>query len=103
MADESDPPRTPLHDIVPNCDVILEVDKGATTQKFGVSSQVLRLLSEPFAALFGPHFLEGNKLLRLSPGAPVTVKPPEDDPEGMGVLLNLLYLRKTKLNPRHCH
>jgi hypothetical protein len=103
MADESDPPRIPLHDIVPNGDVILEVDEGATTQKFGVSSQVLRLLSEPFAALFGPHFLEGNKLLRLSPGEPVTVKPPEDDPEGMGVLLNLLYLRKTKLNPRHCH
>ncbi|KXT02427.1 hypothetical protein AC578_7863 [Pseudocercospora eumusae] len=73
--------------IVPDGDTILII--GAAKHKFRVSSKRLSKASSVFAALFGPHFREGQKPRTASD--PVEIDLPDDDWRSMRRIFNMLH------------
>ncbi|KAL9091273.1 MAG: hypothetical protein Q9165_004907 [Trypethelium subeluteriae] len=71
-------------------DVVFVVGKGHDQTNLRVSSWLLKSASKVFAAMFGPHFAEGQK---LSGSNLITVPLPDDDPFAMSILCSELHLR----------
>ena len=63
--------------------------------EFLASSKSLTLASEVFAALLGPYFREGQSLAEALPGSPTRIPLPDDKPDGMRILLEVLHHRPT--------
>jgi len=76
----------PTTDIAPDGDVTLII--GPEKASFKVFSQVLKISSKVFPAMFNPQFREGQSLLQHSS---TTIPLPEDDPEAMETLLRVLH------------
>ncbi|GIZ37364.1 hypothetical protein CKM354_000081400 [Cercospora kikuchii] len=76
-------------------DVILIL--GATKQRIRVCSLTLSRASAVFAALFGPHFREGQQ--SRSSRAPVDVALPDDDPDDVAFVCRVLHFRSRYLPP----
>jgi hypothetical protein len=90
----SDEPEQ-VGDIAPHGDVILIV--GAEEVRLRVHSRCLQSASKMFAALFGPYWSEGQKLLKESP---MTLPLPQDDANAMRTICYILHHRND-LVPRH--
>ena len=82
--------------IDPKGDVVLKLGNKSSTpaepqgSEIRVSSTALSYVSPVFAALFGPNFFEGQA---LSCEAPTAVSMPDDDCDGMVLLMKLLHHR----------
>ena len=76
--------------IDPEGDVVLLVGDTMAKARLLVSSKVLRLASSVFAAMLGPHFLEGDSLVS---GRGCEIELPEDDPDAMTLICNCIHFR----------
>jgi hypothetical protein len=72
-----------------DCDFVLDVGN-PVARRLKVSSKVLTAASRYFEALLGPHFREGQTLIQ---SGTVIVPTPEDDPQAMSDMCNLLHGR----------
>jgi hypothetical protein len=81
--------------IDPDGDAVLEIGSTDVKGHLRVSSKVLALASPVFAAMFGPQFLEGSILAQSK--APITVPLPEDNPDAVTLLVNILHLRTNEV------
>ncbi|KAF2135727.1 uncharacterized protein K452DRAFT_238843 [Aplosporella prunicola CBS 121167] len=68
--------------------VLTDADGGK--HEVQVHSIVLKLASKVFAAMFGPHFSEGQD---LNSNSPKRVEMPDDEPEAMKLLCDALHHR----------
>ena len=68
-----------LDDIAPNGDIVFLV--GPDKKRIRAYSNVMINTSAVFAAMLGPNFSEGQKLIMASEGQPAEVKLPDDDYE----------------------
>lgn len=82
-----------LEQIATHGDVVLEVGRDVedAPAQMLVSSAVLSMASRSFAALLGPRFQEGRQ--DRSTGSPALVALPDDQPQAMSDMCNLLHLR----------
>ncbi|CAK1360675.1 unnamed protein product [Cercospora beticola] len=74
--------------IEPDGDIVLVV--GEHNEQFQVSSRVLSKASPVFKAMLGPNFREGQQ--KRSSSQPATVELPEDDSDGMRLILQFIHL-----------
>lgn len=72
-------------ELAPIHDVVLVLSNGVHVQ---IHTMVLRLASPVFAAMFGPHFAEGQ---RLDETNPPLVPLPDDDPAAVTLLCRILH------------
>ena len=77
-------------ELAPEGDVILVVSKDAGQRKLRVHSSILKSASPVFAAMFGPHFAEGQF---LDSSNPKTVDLPDDEPEAMTLICSVIHHR----------
>ncbi|KAL8742925.1 MAG: hypothetical protein Q9190_004671, partial [Brigantiaea leucoxantha] len=75
----------------PDGDLILSFGADKDSKDLQVSSKVLSLASPVFAAMFTPHFKEGNALLE---GRLPRILLPDDDPDAMRWISYCLHHRK---------
>ncbi|KXT18366.1 hypothetical protein AC579_965 [Pseudocercospora musae] len=78
-------------DIAPDGDVIFEVGD-ETRRRLRVSSKILSTVSPVFKTWLGPYFREGQ--LSRDASNPVTIELPEDQPQAMSDMCNLLHFRR---------
>jgi hypothetical protein len=78
----------PAIDIAPDGDVILIV--GAERWRLRVYSLFLKNALNVFKAMLGPHFAEGQSLGGTDPAE---ISLPEDDPEALSIVLNVVHGR----------
>ncbi|KXT13389.1 hypothetical protein AC579_9082 [Pseudocercospora musae] len=76
-----------LESIAPDGDTVLVI--GAAKHKYLVSSKRLSEASSVFAALFSPHFREGQR--HRSASEPVEIDLPDDDWRSMRRIFNMLH------------
>lgn len=74
--------------IAPDGDVIFVV--GDEQRPLKVHSVFLRTVSSVFNAMLGPHYREGAN---LSSDCPKVIPLPEDDPEAMEIIFNIIHFR----------
>lgn len=75
-------------DIAPGGDVIFLISP--EKKRLRVYSLIIKHTSKVFAILFGPQFNEGQNLLNAN-AQTVEVLLPEDDPEAMAVICNVIH------------
>nr|XP_036586651.1 BTB/POZ domain-containing protein [Colletotrichum truncatum]KAF6797208.1 BTB/POZ domain-containing protein [Colletotrichum truncatum] len=83
--------------VVPDGDVILVVGLGEETTELRVDSLILKRASRVFAAMLGPRFKEGQKLLDRGSSEPVKINLPDEDPEIMELILNILHHQNSRV------
>ena len=86
-----------VHDADPTGDVMLLV--GPDKKSIRTSSKVLSLASRVFDKMLGPHFVEGQSLLRegsleKSAASPTEVTLPDEDPEAMVLFCDTIHFRR---------
>ncbi|XXG99310.1 hypothetical protein Hte_005647 [Hypoxylon texense] len=89
-------PESPPVAIAPDGDVIFVV--GDEQRRLKVHSVFLRTVSPVFKAMLGPHFREGAN---LSSDRPTVIPLPDDDPEAMEVLFNVVHYRLDAVKKRY--
>ncbi|KAI1763286.1 hypothetical protein GGR53DRAFT_371647 [Hypoxylon sp. FL1150] len=82
--------------IAPDGDVIFVV--GDEQRRLRVHSVFLRTVSSVFRAMLGPHFREGAN---LSSDCPTVIPLPDDDPEAMEVIFNIVHFRLDAVKERY--
>lgn len=78
-------------DIAPDGDIILLVGEEPNQRTLRVHSFALKIASKVFAAMFGPHFTEGQS---LSSADPRIVPLPEDDSDAMATICCVIHYRR---------
>jgi hypothetical protein len=79
---------SPVGSIVSDGDVVFVV--GEEKRQLRVHSLFLRTVSSVFNALLGPRYSEG---INLSSDTPKSIPLPEDDPETMEIIFNIVHFR----------
>ncbi|GJC95060.1 BTB/POZ domain-containing protein [Colletotrichum higginsianum] len=82
--------------VVPDGDLILVVGVGAETTELRADSLILKRASRVFGAMLGPRFSEGQKLLDRG-AEPVKISLPDEDPEIMELILNILHHQNSRV------
>ncbi|WQF76240.1 Putative BTB/POZ domain-containing protein [Colletotrichum destructivum] len=82
--------------VVPDGDLILVVGLGAETTELRADSLILKRASRVFGAMLGPRFSEGQKLLDRG-AEPVKISLPDEDPEIMELILNILHHQNSRV------
>jgi hypothetical protein len=79
-----------IYDIAVDGDVVFLV--GPEKKRLRVYSLVLGNASKYFKAMFGPNFMEGQN---LGPNTLTEIELPEDNPEAMGIIFNVIHSRNS--------
>ena len=82
---------TPVVQVDPKGDVILELTLHGGMKRLLVSSKILSMVSPVFAAMFSSQFKEG--LHNTTPGIVPTVSLPEDDAITFEIICNVVHFR----------
>ncbi|GKT47972.1 uncharacterized protein ColSpa_08153 [Colletotrichum spaethianum] len=82
--------------VVPDGDVILVVGLGEEATELRADSLILKRASRVFGAMLGPRFAEGQKLLDRG-SEPVKISLPDEDPEIMELILNILHHQNSRV------
>ncbi|MCJ1382309.1 hypothetical protein MMC17_005422 [Xylographa soralifera] len=83
--------NSPVVEIDPKGDVVLELNCSDATTRLLVSSKILAMVSPVFAAMFNSQFKEG--LHNTKPGLYPAVPLPEDDAIAFEVICNVVHYR----------
>ncbi|OLN83067.1 hypothetical protein CCHL11_09651 [Colletotrichum chlorophyti] len=82
--------------VVPDGDVVLVVGLGEETTELRADSIILKRASRVFGAMLGPRFAEGQRLQERG-SEPVKINLPDEDPEIMELVLNILHHQNSRV------
>ncbi len=89
-------PKGQLVTIAQGGDVIFVV--GDEQRQLRVHSLFLRTVSPVFNAMLGPRYKEGANLM---PDSPMSILLPEDDPDAMETIFNIIHFRTDAVSDQH--